>query len=294
MSKLTLHCNLPKAAALMAVVLVSFALLRADDKRPSAAQPQLAKDLIGTWVLVGTPDKVGTPPAAGGRLKLLTGNHWAVTEADPNSGKVVFHHGGTYTIDGDIYTETVTYANENTADLIGQKFQFNVKVVGDVFTNLGKGNPWNEAWKRVVAHKDVKLKNTQALPKGISKITKEQLIAKVPSFFYFDYPYEPQPGKRLWMRIDDNNWIERYPDGTQSKFQILGRTIAGRESGTVVVKIAGDPEKTFTDNDGGFQVFIPDKGNKEMAILFRYGQGDSDWKEMSWSEQKKTLIQKVE
>jgi hypothetical protein len=99
-------------------------------------------------VLAGTPDKVEKPPAAGGRLKFLTGKHWAITQADPTSGKVVFHHGGTYTVDGDIYTETVEYANEDTASLIGQKFKFKAKVEGDIFTNVGMGNPWTEAWKR--------------------------------------------------------------------------------------------------------------------------------------------------
>jgi hypothetical protein len=78
----------------------------------------LAKGLIGTWILVGTPDKEGEPPAKGGRFKFITGKHWTVTESD-EAGKVVFHHGGTCTIDGDKYIETVKYANESTAELIG-------------------------------------------------------------------------------------------------------------------------------------------------------------------------------
>lgn len=41
----------------------------------SSAPSQLSKDMIGTWVLVGTPDEVGEPPAAGGRLKFWTGRH---------------------------------------------------------------------------------------------------------------------------------------------------------------------------------------------------------------------------
>lgn len=138
-------------------------------------------------------------------------------------------------------------------------------------------------------------KSTDKLPEGISELKKEHLTSKVPNFFYFDYPYQPQPGKRLWLRVDDKHWIERYPDGFESKFKILGRARVRDENGTVVVKIAGDEEKTATVNDGGFQVFIPDKGNKVMAILFRdVSQGDAEWRDMSWSDNKKTLIQKVE
>jgi hypothetical protein len=122
-------------------------VLRADDQPSATAKKQLAKEMIGTWALAGTPDKI-EEPAAGGRLKFFTGRHWAVTQHDPTTGKVIFHHGGTYTLEGDTYTESVEYANENTAELIGQKFKFKVKVEGDILTNVGQGNPWTEAWKR--------------------------------------------------------------------------------------------------------------------------------------------------
>ena len=104
------------------------------------------------------------------------------------------------------------------------------------------------------------------LPEGVSEVTKEHLLTKVPNFFCFDYDAQPQPGKRLWLRVDDKHWIERYPDGVESKFKILGRMMVQAELGTVVVKIAGDPSKTNTPNDGSFHVFIPDKGNAEMVI----------------------------
>jgi hypothetical protein len=94
------------------------------------------------------------------------------------------------------------------------------------------------------------------------------------------------PGKRLWLRVDDKQFIERYPDGTESRFKILGHAKAYDMPGTVVVKIDGDPEKTQTQNDGSFQVFIPDKGNEVMALLFRNAGGE-------WSE-KGMIMQKVE
>ena len=117
---------------------------QADQDKPS----QLAKDLIGTWALAGTPDNVVEPPADGGRLKLIAGGHWSVTQYDPQTGKVIYHHGGTYTIDGDTYAETVKYATESTAELVGQTFKFKVKVEGDKYTQIGVGNDFNEVWKR--------------------------------------------------------------------------------------------------------------------------------------------------
>jgi hypothetical protein len=120
-----------------------------DEEKKAVAEPtKLAKDLLGTWVLVGTPDKVGEAPESGGRYKFITGRHWTITEADPETGKVVFHHGGTYTLDGDTYAETVEYANESTASLIKETFKFTIKVEGDTLTQTGIGNPFNEVWKR--------------------------------------------------------------------------------------------------------------------------------------------------
>ena len=125
--------------------------LRADDK-PAGTEKEstkLAKELIGTWVLVGTPFKVEEAPKPGARLKFFTGRHWNITQADPETAKVIFHHGGTYTLDGDNYAETIEYANEITAELIKQTFKFKIKVEGDTYTQIGDGNPYSEVWKRV-------------------------------------------------------------------------------------------------------------------------------------------------
>jgi hypothetical protein len=123
--------------------------LLADDKPAAEGPSELAKELIGTWAFAGTPDKVEDPPANGGRYKFFTGKHWAVTNADPETGEVNYHHGGTYTLDGDNYEETVLYSTKNNAELIKQTFKYKIKVEGDTYTQIGAGNPYDEVWKRV-------------------------------------------------------------------------------------------------------------------------------------------------
>src|SRR4051812_39419765 len=71
-------------------------------------------------------------------------------------------------------------------------------------------------------------------------LTKQQLASKVPQFYSFDYDADPQPGKRYWLRVDDSTWIERYPDGFQSTFKVLGHATVNDTEGTIVVKVAGD------------------------------------------------------
>lgn len=138
------------AVSLLALTLASPTYLPAQDKPAAAAeQSNLAKNLLGTWILVGKPGEVGEPPAAGGRLQFFTGRHWLITQADATTGEVIFHHGGTYGLDDDELVKTVEYANKNTASLIKEAHKFKIEVDGDTLTQTGIDNPWTEVWKRV-------------------------------------------------------------------------------------------------------------------------------------------------
>ena len=105
--------------------------------------------LIGTWEFAGEPGKV-VGPKPGGPLISLTGTtHFAITEYDPATGKVVTHHGGTYTFDGNEYVETVRFGTPNRAPIINKSFKFKIKFEGDTFTQTGIDNDFKEVWKRV-------------------------------------------------------------------------------------------------------------------------------------------------
>ena len=83
------------------------------------------------------------------RTKFIAGGQWTITQCDAKTGSVVFHHGGTYTLDGITYTEKVVFANENTSNLKGNSHKFELSLEGDVIHQKGIGNPWNEDWKRI-------------------------------------------------------------------------------------------------------------------------------------------------
>ena len=136
-------------ATTLALYTATVIRLRAAEKPADPPSSQLAKDLVGTWELAGTPEKPNDAPEGVRGLKFRTGKYWTITNFDKKTGVVGFHHGGTYTLDGDTYEETVEYSTENNAPLSNQKFKFTVKVEGDTFTQIGIGNPYNEVWKRV-------------------------------------------------------------------------------------------------------------------------------------------------
>ncbi|HWX21184.1 MAG TPA: M56 family metallopeptidase [Candidatus Binatia bacterium] len=136
-----------RGPALAVALAAGLGLITLTDAQPATSQ--LGKELIGTWIMVGQPGQVGEPPAVGGRIKLVTDQSWSVTQTDPKTGAVIFHHGGTYALKANEYLETVDYANDSTREMVKKTFKFNIKIEGDTLTLIGIGNPWTEVWKRV-------------------------------------------------------------------------------------------------------------------------------------------------
>ncbi|GAB3900400.1 hypothetical protein [Spirosoma agri] len=110
----------------------------------SVTQP--AKDIVGVWALV---NKVTDTPISGSRLKFILDNRWSLTQADTTTGAVIYHHGGSYTYDGKIYTEQVEFANPNTASYVRSTAKFTVQIDDTIMTLIGIDNPWNEIWVRL-------------------------------------------------------------------------------------------------------------------------------------------------
>jgi hypothetical protein len=87
----------------------------------------------------------------------------------------------------------------------------------------------------------------------LSKVThpdkdKSPSLKRVPNFFSWNYTFEPEPGKRIWIRVDDATFIERYPSGYENRFRILRpETVDGIDG--IVLQIS----------DSSMQAFVPYK-----------------------------------
>lgn len=62
--------------------------------------------------------------------------------------------------------------------------------------------------------------------------------------------------RRDWKRVTPDRWVENYPGGTQSYFDLVGRFTIGGCPGTVV----------RNQDDKKHRVFIPDKGCPGMPF----------------------------
>jgi hypothetical protein len=118
-----------------------------DDAAPAN---ELREALLGAWALAGGLESKDDPEP-GSRMKFWGLKHWVITESDPKTGEIVHHHGGTYTLDGDSYEETIKFAAESTQPLVGRTFKFKIKVEGDTYIQEGIENPFNERWVRLKA-----------------------------------------------------------------------------------------------------------------------------------------------
>ena len=114
-----------------------------DDESSSEVEPtQLRQAMLGSWELAESPANNRT------RLKYWGLNRWTITDFNTATGEVIFHHGGTYVLDGNQYTETLEFATEGTQNLIGTTYTFEIGVQGDSFTQTGVDNSFAETWTR--------------------------------------------------------------------------------------------------------------------------------------------------
>ena len=101
-------------------------------------------------------------------------------------------------------------------------------------------------------------------------------LKRVPNFFSWDYTFEPEPGKRIWIRVDDATFVERYPSGFENRFRIVRpETVDGIDGILLQItdsslqafmpyKPAASPKaKTVEPNQGD----VPNKSDPEDANL---------------------------
>lgn len=118
-------------------------------------------------------------------------------------------------------------------------------------------------------------------PEKVTPLTTLQLNTKMPYSYCYQYNADPDPGRRYWKRTSEKTWSETYPSGIKATFRVLGHMTVNGIEGTMVVKVSGTESLTGTDNQGGLQAFIPDKGSAVMHHFYRNtGRGDTKWNDL--------------
>lgn len=127
-------------------------LLAQEDASKKAQGSDLQKSLLGAWAITGAPGNADEP-VADAEMKFWGLGHFAVTKRNGDTGEIDYHHMGTYTLDGDQYAETVTFAIGATENLVGETFKFRIEIEGDTYIQHGIGNPYTQQWTRLLSGK---------------------------------------------------------------------------------------------------------------------------------------------
>ena len=126
-----------RLSLVFAASIAAMALAFAQDSRP-VQNPQdpeppkvsLSSAIQGAWKLV---EKNGAPYGLT-QIKIISGTRWVWTRSNAD-GHLMDCAGGTYTLEKDIYTETIDTSPAQKNDM-GKSYACQVMVVGDTFFQL--------------------------------------------------------------------------------------------------------------------------------------------------------------
>jgi hypothetical protein len=114
-----------------------------------------ADKLVGTWKVVKATfnDQDNITPSVQ-QVKLITPSHFTWVHYDRTSGKADAAAGGTYTVSGPSYVETIEFAfGPDAGVLLKRQFNFSCSMDGNTWTIKGQVllTRIEETWERVTA-----------------------------------------------------------------------------------------------------------------------------------------------
>ena len=113
------------------------------------------KSHIGTWQLIsynyGNKNEFTLASKDNQKIKFITATHFFWAGYNSN-GEIQWSAGGTYTLDDDVYIETIEFADEGMHSFIGKEQNLKINVTNDELHQIGKlsnGLEIEEVWQRI-------------------------------------------------------------------------------------------------------------------------------------------------
>lgn len=105
--------------------------------------------LVGTWVLCNSHGEPMYSKNNSAEFKVITPETFTVLVLSKEKKSVFAELMGIYTLDKNIYTETITNAFEGMTDYPGTVNAFEIKFKDDLLIIEGQNNTYNQTWKKV-------------------------------------------------------------------------------------------------------------------------------------------------
>jgi hypothetical protein len=108
----------------------------------------MKSQIDGTWELIS-----GQPLPKGARdIKIISGGHFMFAAYDTKTGQPLYTAGGTFKLNGSMYTERMDFASDKINDLVGKDQSFTVEMEEDTLIQKGtlsNGEALSERFKRL-------------------------------------------------------------------------------------------------------------------------------------------------
>lgn len=114
-----------------------------------SAQKNLDNKLVGTWTLCNSHGETMYSKSNMAEFKVITPETFTVLILNKEKKAVFAELMGTYTLDKNVYTETITHAFQGMADFPGTVNIFQVKFKDDLLIIEGQNNTYSQTWKRI-------------------------------------------------------------------------------------------------------------------------------------------------
>jgi hypothetical protein len=115
-------------------------------------------------------------------------------------------------------------------------------------------------WEAQLATASVQYRNLNPVPAAVEPFTQFAMVRGSDAILgsYCNYPYPPDRGLRVMLRISAANWIEVYRPGRITKYLTIGRGIVDGEYGTVLLRLRRLEPDPKRDQYVPQEAFLPD------------------------------------
>ncbi|OJU54581.1 MAG: hypothetical protein BGN96_12935 [Bacteroidales bacterium 45-6] len=113
-----------------------------------AQKQENTNPMLGTWIQCNAQgESMYSNNAA--EIKVITPETFTVMVIDKEKKMFMAELLGTYTLDKDTYTETITHSNPQIVGYTGRVNIFKITFKGDLLILEGQNNTYNQTWKRI-------------------------------------------------------------------------------------------------------------------------------------------------
>lgn len=153
-----------KKHILIVVMIVSTISCNKKEKLSSnvdTVSKDLQSKIIGTWKLLygetKTNDSIEVKDLSNTAfIKILNNNHFAFFNQKNGTSEGFYGGGGSYSLEGSVYTETLNYLS--VEEIRGHEFVFNVEFKGDTLIQSGIEDVPDAGIKRFILEKYIRIK----------------------------------------------------------------------------------------------------------------------------------------